>query len=303
MDQPKLERLLRVMKMLTANNSLTVDEIAAKLAISQRSVYRYIDTFRAAGFVIKKTDNFIKLDKSSPYFKDISELIHFSEEEAFILKSAIENIDENNLLKQNLKKKLYTVYNYNILAETIVSGKNGKNVQQLVEAIENKRSVILRNYSSAHGNDIRDRFVEAYAFTTNYVQVWCYCPEENTNKLFKVSRIGSVEVLDDKWKHQTKHQSGCIDIFRMNSCEMKHIKLKLGLRSANLLIEEFPLATKQLQKLPNNEWLLDTDVCSYDGVGRFVMGLLDDIEIIDSQEFEQHIAEILNKMKNKFSLS
>jgi predicted DNA-binding transcriptional regulator YafY len=184
MDQPKLERLLRVMKMLTANNSLTVDEIAAKLAISQRSVYRYIDTFRAAGFVIKKTDNFIKLDKSSPYFKDISQLIHFTEEEAFILKSAIENIDENNLLKQNLKKKLYTVYNYNILAETIVSGKNGKNVQQLVEAIENKRSVILRNYSSAHGNDIRDRFVEAYAFTTNYVQVWCYCPEENTNKLF-----------------------------------------------------------------------------------------------------------------------
>lgn len=303
MDQPKLERLLRLMKLLTANNSLTVDEIAAKLAISQRSVYRYIDTFREAGFVIKKVDNYIKLDKSSPYFKDISQLIHFTEEEAFILKSAIENIDENNLLKQNLKKKLYTVYNYNILAETIVSGKNGKNVQQLVEAIENKRSVILRNYSSAHGNDIRDRHVEAYAFTTNYVQVWCYCQEENSNKLFKVSRIGSVDVLPEVWQYEENHKSGCIDIFRMNSCEMKHIKLKLGLRSANLLIEEFPLSTKHLQKLPNNEWLLDTDVCSFDGVGRFVMGLLDDIEIIESQEFEQHIAEILNKMKNKFSLT
>jgi predicted DNA-binding transcriptional regulator YafY len=291
------------MKMLTANNSLTVDEIAAKLAISQRSVYRYIDTFREAGFVIKKVDNFIKLDKSSPYFKDISELIHFTEEEAFILKSAIENIDENNLLKQNLKKKLYTVYNYNILAETIVSGKNGKNVQQLVEAIENKHSVILSNYSSAHGNDIRDRHVEAYAFTTNYVQVWCYCPAENTNKLFKVSRIGSVEVLQEKWQHEENHKSGCIDIFRMNSCEMKHIKLKLGLRSANLLIEEFPLATKQLQKLPNNEWLLDTDVCSYDGVGRFVMGLLDDIEIIDSPEFFHYIQELIINFHNKIALS
>ena len=303
MDQPKLERLLRLMKLLTANNSLNVDEIAAKLSISQRSVYRYIDTFREAGFVIKKEDNYIKLDKSSPYFKDISELIHFTEEEAFILKSAIENIDENNLLKQNLKKKLYTVYNYNILAETIVSGKNGKNVQQLVEAIENKRTVILHNYSSAHGNDIRDRHVEAYAFTTNYVQVWCYCPHEKTNKLFKVSRIGSVEILPEKWESEKNHKPGYIDIFRMNSDELLPIKLKLGLRSANLLIEEFPLATKHLQKLPNNEWLLDTDVCSYDGVGRFVMGLLDDIEIIDSQEFEQHIAEILNKMKNKFSLS
>ncbi|WP_317125856.1 HTH domain-containing protein [Seramator thermalis] len=50
----KLERLLRLMKMLTANNSLTVDEIADKLGISSRSVYRYIDTFRDAGFVIKK---------------------------------------------------------------------------------------------------------------------------------------------------------------------------------------------------------------------------------------------------------
>lgn len=303
MDQPKLERLLRVMKMLTANNSLTVDEIAAKLAISQRSVYRYIDTFRAAGFVIKKTDNFIKLDKSSPYFKDISELIHFSEEEAFILKSAIENIDENNLLKQNLKKKLYTVYNYNILAETIVSGKNGRNVQQLVDAIENKRSVILRNYSSAHGNDIRDRFVEAYAFTTNYVQVWCYCPEENTNKLFKVSRINSVEVLPESWKHEDKHNLGCIDIFRMNSCDIKPIKLKLGLRSANLLQEEFPLASKYLTKLSDNEWILETNVCSYDGVGRFVMGLLDDIEIVDSPKFFHYIQNLIKNFQNKLALS
>jgi len=79
--------------------------------------------------------------------------------------------------------------------------------------------------------------------------------------------------------------------------------LKLGLRSANLLLEEFPLAAKHLQKLPNNEWLLDTDVCSFDGVGRFVMGLLDDIEIIDSPEFEKHIIDHLIKIQNKFLLS
>lgn len=61
MDQPKLERLLRLMKILTANNSLTVDEIADKLGISSCSVYRYIDTFRDAGFVIKKSNNYPKL--------------------------------------------------------------------------------------------------------------------------------------------------------------------------------------------------------------------------------------------------
>jgi len=303
MDQPKLERLLRLMKLLTVNNSFSVDEIAAKLAISQRSVYRYIDTFREAGFVIKKVDNYIKLDKTSPYFKDISQLIHFTDEEAFILKSAIESLDENNLLKQNLKKKLYTVYNYNILAETIVSGKNGRNVQQLVEAIENKRPVILRNYSSAHGNDIRDRHVEAYAFTTNYVQVWCYCPDEETNKLFKISRIGSVDILPENWLFEENHKAGIMDIFRMNSRDIKHVKLKLGLRSANLLMEEFPLSIKHLKKLPDNEWLLDTEVCSYYGVGRFVMGLLEDIEIIDSPEFLSYIQERIKNFQNKIALS
>lgn len=303
MDQPKLERLLRVMKMLTANNSLTVDEIADQLSISPRSVYRYIDTFREAGFVIKKKNNCIKLDKSSPYFKDISDLLHFSPEEAYILKEAIESIDENNVLKQNLKKKLYTVYNYNILAETIVNGKNGRNVERLVDAIESRRPVILRNYSSAHGNDIRDRCVEAFAFTTNYVQVWCYCPDENCNKLFKVSRIGSVDIQPGYWKHTRKHKTGKIDIFRMNSSETFHITLKLGLRAMNLLVEEFPLAAPQLRKLPGNQWLLDTDVCSPEGVGRFVMGLPEDIEIINSPELKEYIVNILVKMKNKYFVS
>ena len=303
MDQPKLERLLRVMKMLTANNSLTVDEIAEQLSISPRSVYRYIDTFREAGFVIKKKNNCIKLDKSSPYFKDISDLLHFSPEEAYILKEAIESIDENNVLKQNLKKKLYTVYNYNILAETIVNGKNGRNVERLVDAIESRRPVILRNYSSAHGNDIRDRCVEAFAFTTNYVQVWCYCPEENCNKLFKVSRIGSVDIQPGYWKHTRKHKTGKIDIFRMNSSETFHVTLKLGLRAMNLLVEEFPLAAPQLRKLPGNQWLLDTDVCSPEGVGRFVMGLPEDIEIINSPELKEYIVNILVKMKNKYFVS
>src|SRR5690606_19916764 len=129
-----------------ANHSLTVEEMAERLSISPRSVYRYIDTFRQAGFVLKKMDNYIKLDSSSPYFKDISELIHFTEEEAYILKSAIESIDDNNLLKQNLKKKLYTVYVYKILAETIVNGRHSRNVRQLVQAMEQQKTVLLKNY-------------------------------------------------------------------------------------------------------------------------------------------------------------
>ena len=63
MDQPKLERLLRLMKLLTANTTYNVDQLAERLRMSRRTVYRYIDTFREAGFVIKKSGNCIRLDK------------------------------------------------------------------------------------------------------------------------------------------------------------------------------------------------------------------------------------------------
>jgi predicted DNA-binding transcriptional regulator YafY len=238
MDQPKLDRLLRLMKLLTANNTYSLKEIACKFDMTRRTVYRYIETFRNAGFVIKKHGDIYKIDKSSPYFKDISQLVHFTEEEAYILKSAIESIDENNLIKQNLKKKLYTIYDYKILAETIFKGQNAQNVNRLVDAIETKKKVVLHDYCSAHSHEMRNRIVEPFAFTTNYIQIWAYEPSKQENKLFKVSRIGEVELLSEAWTFEANHKAGFIDCFRISSHDLFPVKLKLGMRAAQLLTEE-----------------------------------------------------------------
>ena len=295
MDQPKIERLLRLMKMLTTNTTYTVDDLAERLGMSRRTVYRYIDTFREAGFVIKKSGEHIRLDKESPHFKDISQLVHFTEEEAVILKRAIESIDDTNLLKQNLKRKLYSVYDNKILADTIVRGSNSATVHTLIEAIEEQQQVKLCAYRSAHGSIARDRIVEPFAFTTNYIQIWCYDTEDNNCKLFKLSRIGSVEKLAGKWQHKELHKKGEIDIFRMNGEQKLHIRLQLGMMARNLLIEEYPLAEKYLSSTNDGKWLLDTTVANYAGVARFVVGLMDDIRIIDSPELEQYIANYVAK--------
>ena len=293
MDQPKIERLLRLMKMLTGNVLYTIDDLADKLDMSIRTVFRYIDTFRDAGFIVKKRDDVFRLDKSSPYFKDISQLIHFTEEEAYILKSAIESIDETNLLKQNLKKKLYTVYDYKILADTVVHGKVAKNINLLVEAIEHKRQVQLHNYSSAHSQTIRNRLVEPFAFTTNYIQLWAYDIEEKNNKLFNIKRIESVQLLPQVWQYTAGHASGNIDIFRISSFEQIPVKLKLNLRATNLLTEEYPLSENYLTKIDDTEWKLETNVCSFEGVGRFIMGLLQDIEILEPEDLKHFIRKKL----------
>ena len=289
------------MMMLTANK-YTIEQLSNKLDMSPRTIYRYIDTFRNAGFLIKKnSDGRFRLDRESKYFKDISELVHFTEEEAYILKNAIESIDENNILKQNLKSKLYSVYNYKMIADCVVKGSNAKNVNSLVDAIELRQQVILKDYTSANSKTTTDRLVEPIGFTTNYIQLWAYEISSGETKTFKVSRIGGVEILEKEWEYESQHKKGYIDIFRMHGFNKFNVKLKLGVKAASLLKEEFPLAEKHLvEHTDNNDsryYILDLDVCSYEGVGRFVLGLLDDIEVVGSEEFKIFLKQRISKAK------
>ena len=299
MDQPKIERMLRLMMLLTANNRYTVEELSSKLDTSIRTIYRYIDTFKEAGFLINKSGDYFRIDKRSKYFKDISQLVHFTEEEAYILNSAIESIDPTNTIKQNLKAKLASVYDFKMLAECVVKGENARNVNSIIEAIENKKQIILLNYTSAHSKNVSDRLVEPLSFTTNYIQVWAYEVSSGKNKLFKLSRIGSVEVLEKDWEFESEHKEGLMDLFRINSFEQIPVKLKLGLRAASLLVEEYPLGEKYLSPDPDStaHYILETNICGYEGVGRFVLGLLDDIEILEGDGLKDFLKERMQLAK------
>ena len=299
MDQPKIERVLRLMKMMTGNTNYTVEDMAERLGTSYRSVYRYIDTFKEAGFVVHKLEGGVyRLGKESRYFKEISQLIHFTDEEAYIVNQLIEALDNTNVIKQNLRKKLTSVYNCTSLAECVVEGKNAININHLVEAIGGHKQVVLKRYASSHTGVARDRLVEPFGFTTNYVQVWCYEPESGLNKLFNTARIGSVEVLAEGWKHTKLHHEGYIDIFRITGFEQKRVQLELGMMAHNLLVEEYPLASRDLTPIDESHWLLDTMVCDYVGIGRFVMGLADDIRIL-TPEFEEYIGSLVERINKK----
>ena len=300
MDQPKIERVLRLMKMMTGNVNYTVEDLAERLETSPRSIYRYIETFKDAGFVVQKIDGGVyRLGKESKYFKSISQLIHFTDEEAHIVNQLIEALDDTNMLKQNLRKKLTSVYNCTSMANSIVKGKNAININHIIEAIEGKRQVVLKNYASSHTGIIRDRLVEPFGFTTNYIQIWCYEPESGMNKLFNTARVGSVEVLQQEWQHTTEHREGYIDIFRMMGFEQKRVQLKVGVMARNLMTEEYPLSERDMTQIDDNHWLLDTQVCNYIGISRFVLGLMSDIEIVDSPEFEQYILKEVEQMQSR----
>lgn len=296
MDQPKLERLLRLIKLLVGNRHNTV-ELAKRLDCSQKTIQRYIDTIQNAGFVVeyhRRGVPFLSTNQGS--LKDISDLVHFSPEEAYLLRIAIDSINDDTTLKQNLKKKLYNLYNYPWLADIIVKPEQGENVQRLIEAISDEKCVILRGYRSSNSNRIDDRLVEPYKFTTNYQQVWCYEHSSQTCKMFKISRMETVEILDRPWECKDRHKDARIDVFRISTENyVGSVTLQLNLRAFNLLVEEYPLSEQFITPDGTNGHLLNCPVCSYEGPGRFVMGLYHDVQILGDDHFISFIRQkVLN---------
>ena len=287
-DQTSLERMLRLMKLLTGNVNYTVDELARRLGISYRSVYRYIDTFKEAGFSVEKVESGIyKMGVINRKLPDFSKLVYFSEEEAYIVNSLIDSLTDDVSVKLDLQRKLSSLYDSTAIAEYVGKKFNGTNVAELMDAVRNEKQVILHLYESSHSNDIRDRRVEPFGFTPNNVQVWAYDLEDGQNKLFKVSRIDWVEVLDG-WTCRRYHRKGYLDPFRIASYSPVHVKFEMNLRARNLLIEEFPMAEKYVQK-EGDSWVFDGNVAKMEGVGRFVIGLAADIRIIDSPALQKYV--------------
>lgn len=184
-DQAKFQKMLEVLLLLDCQYGRTIAELSERFEISQRTVYRYLDTFKQVGFVIENTNGYFKIDKENATVQEISHLLHFSEEEAFILSKAIHSIEDTDEIKSKLVKKLYSLYDFDRVIHAISKKEESENIYTLLQAIKQQKQVVLESYKSGNSKNIRDRIVEPIDFTINYTGVWCYDVEDGQNKVFK----------------------------------------------------------------------------------------------------------------------
>lgn len=289
MEQPRVERTLRLMRLMSGNAYLTVEQLAKRLDTSTRSIYRYIDTFKTCGFAVEKIDDSIYRLISMPSgYKDLQKLVYFSEEEARVLTYLIESLDETNSLKSNLYRKLCAVFDTKSIKEYSGTSKNAANVQALGNAMKDRKTVILKDYSSSSSGTVRDRVVEPFEFTNNHIDIWAYDCEKKDVRLFKIARIGWVDILPIDWQHEDEHDKGYLDAFRMQGKTQTRVRLEMTLRARNLLCEEFPLAIPDVKE-KDGKFFFDSMVSHMEGVGRFVIGLAADVKILDSPELEEYV--------------
>ena len=293
MRHDKFEKELQLLLLLTENRQYTIEQLCKKLGQSRRNMYYYLEFFRDAGFNVEKYGKCFSIDRSSPFFGRLIEKISFTEEEAIVISRLLNRVTEKNAIVETLKKKMERFYDLGILANDSLSEKDSHIITILHDAIKHENQVVLKGYSSPHSKTRRDRLVEPFMLMDGNREVRCFEPASGMNKTFKIVRMDDVMTLADNWAFKDQHKQMFTDAFLFSGEKKETVELILGQLSHDLLIEEYPRTEACMAKEEDGRWRLRLDVCSYIGIGRFVLGLLDDIEIIGTPEFKDYLAKKL----------
>ena len=282
MELGVFERQLRLMVMLAQNRTYTIEEIGRRLGLGRRTVYRYLELFRDTGFVVERENGRWRIDRSSPFFRDITGRVQFTDEEALILRRILNGVSRTDIQARLLMNKLSNLYDIGIVAESAEADEQlSRNLSLLYEAMREQRVVILRDYQSANSRTVSDRAVEPFQLLNGGSEVRCYEMASATCKTFKLTRIGHVEVVNLLWSFADRHRTLRIDAFGFSGEKAQTVAVRLGALAQDLLREEYPAALQYL-----NDGVLTIPVCSFLGIGRFVMGLPDETEVLANDEFK-----------------
>ncbi len=292
MRNNNLDRELSLILLMTENRTYTVAQMCERVGISPRTLYYYIEFFKDYGFIVEKHGKCYSIDKDSPFFQKLFKSVRFTEDEAIAMRRLLDRADDSSIQLRHLRSKLDKLYDLDILSDTALRERDAQNISALYQAIKMKKMVVLHRYSSPHSNSVAGRVVEPFHFLNRNNEVRCYEVSSGMNKTFKVSRMESVEILDDGWRHEDLHCQLYTDIFMFSAEHTVTVELRLGRLSCNLMLEEYPEAAAGITPCGDGlHWNLRLDVCSYAGIGRFVLGLSDDISVLGDAGFRAYLRD------------
>lgn len=294
----KTNQFFRLIMTLSRGRFYTSKQLAAELDIDQRTLYRYIEDLKESlFFTFEQRGKAYRLTPDSLFWSNVVDSLFLTDDEALQLQNYLETIETKNRTLLKLRRKVRAkVGNYVAPLDKDADVVIVRNAELLQDAMDKKQMCLLRGYSSLNSKTKTDRLVEPFAFIGNKNEVRCYEVATQMNKTFKVSRCESVEVLDVSWQFQSKHKKMHTDIFHFSDETLTRVRLLMGNTAKTLLLEEYPDAKAYVIPTTDGRWLLDAEFCSMKGVGRFYLGLFDDIEIVDSPEFVEYVKEKLKSL-------
>jgi predicted DNA-binding transcriptional regulator YafY len=300
-DNPndRLGRQLSAILALADGKAYTTLELAEILGTTRRNVYNFLNTLRENGFLVIKDRYRYTIHPLSPAFQHLTSVVNFTSSEAVYLHGLLEAARGDSAMAGLLQRKLERFYDLRYLHAVGFQQHIYQVRQQLEQAMKHKQVVILHDYASSNSQTVTDRVVEPFLYLGDKTDVRAYEVKTGVNKTFKLSRIGSVEVLDTPWFNEESHRKVYTDMFMFSGEETHRVRLRFDLVSRNLMLEEYPHSSQYITPEGENHWMFETDLVKYEGIARFILGLFEHIDILEDDGLRQYIGAAIDRYADK----
>lgn len=298
-------RIVRIlMDLLDKQVGYTKRELMAKYDRSEDMILEDISTLRMAGFIIEVDKKHRYAFKENKPYKQLKNLLHFSEDDKFLLERAIDQISPHTKSGDRLKRKLSALYDYHKLGHAYLRKPYLSKLDLLEKAQQDKKVVVLENYRSSNSNNISNRNVEPFYINPSDDSLHAFDIDIRELRHFRISRFKRVLSTGIDWQHEGFHHIKLTDPFRINDDKQTPIHIRFDVGAYNELIERFPKTEMHiLEDAEEGIYDLQCDVNHrFLGLTNFILGFHHQlVEIVEPEILREHIAEQLDKIKAKLA--
>jgi proteasome accessory factor C len=287
-EQAKLQRVLKLIRLLL-NSKYSINTLVQLIECSQSTIYKYFQLLEEIGYNIDKNEAGLYFIYAPNFLSN-----QFNAKEVDLIKNLVtalpNSIEAISILnKINLDPNVPSSEYLNAI-ETL------QNLAKVNEAIKEKRWLNFEKYKSSNSNNISDRVVFPLEILQNG-QIIGKDLNDSKSKTFKINRIGFISNNYENHPEPELSFFEELDMFGMSGKKEIIVKLLLTEQARNLLLEEYQDAINMTKSVISSKYHYELIIAvkNFAGIGRFVLGLPGEIEVLSPSEFIEYLKDRLSK--------
>ncbi len=281
-------RILSLISLLHRDVYWSIDRLAQRFGTTKRTIEGYLKDLESMNYTLIS-------DEKKRYKIASGGTIHllpeFDPDEYLFLREAVAAIRADHPLRNAILEKINDNLKLPVIGNLATQQVTTNMLTTLQEAMDEGVCVRLKDYYSLRSDTVSDRTIEPIRMLRGMRYVLGIDRKSNEVRQYKVDRMGGVEKLKIKATNLPDFAEWGIDDFLMNGHKGVTVKLGLTNKAASLLCEEYGVKQESLIEQISKEfpYRYEATVYGMEGVGRFVMGLIDQVKVYSPERLKTYI--------------
>lgn len=303
-ENMQIDRLFQMVYLLLSREKMTAKELAERFEVSERTIYRDVDTLSGAGipiFATKGKGGGIGLMPDFVLNKSV-----LSEQEQNEILFSLQGLSATNGIQSDavLKKlgSLFQKEERNWIDVDFSQWGSGEEERLKFQTLKDgilKQKTVAFTYYSAYG-ERSERTVEPskLRFKNNSWYLQGYCLQKQAFRTFKIARMQHVCLTDRSCEVRT-YSDIPLDPYCVDTRTMVHIKLWFSSQAAYRLYDNFDQS--QIVRNEDGSFLVDVWYPEDGWVYGFLLSFGEDVRVISPIHIQNILKEKAKKILEQYS--